>query len=145
MSNLEYLYGHTSQDTAKVVEGYPWGYRLRTTIRYWIESKKGHGQRFCHQTMNPKTGVWCAPKHGTYACIAVMMLNDQGHVTYEVLDNGSSEEKLNKFKNTHIGYLDSFQKEQFEYCLKLAEALKNIEDKFTIQNIHTLSEGEANA
>lgn len=45
----KYLYQHISQETAKIVEDYPWGFRLRTTIRYWIETKKARngGQRFC--------------------------------------------------------------------------------------------------
>ena len=33
--------GHTDEKTAYVVEDYPYGFRLRTTIRYWVETKKG--------------------------------------------------------------------------------------------------------
>jgi hypothetical protein len=51
----ETLAGHTSPDTAFVVDDYPYGFRLRTKIRYWIETKKGFGQRFCSQTLNPNT------------------------------------------------------------------------------------------
>ena len=35
----KYLYSHTNPETAYVASDYPSGFRLRTNIRYWIESK----------------------------------------------------------------------------------------------------------
>ena len=61
------LSGHNDPESAYVVEDYPYGFRLRTTIRYWVETKKGHGQRFVSQTMNPKKTYehWNKPKAST--------------------------------------------------------------------------------
>lgn len=70
------LLGHTSEDTAYVVDDYPYG-RSRTQIRYWIESKDKNGDRFCAQTLNPKTGRWNKPKKGTYSTVLAMYLEEQ--------------------------------------------------------------------
>lgn len=98
MNEIKYLYGHETQETAYVVEDYPWGFRLRTTIRYWVEYKKGFGHRFTSQTINPKTGCWCAPKYGVYYMAIVMYLNEDGHVKYDGLSTYASVEKIEEFK-----------------------------------------------
>jgi hypothetical protein len=83
------LTGHTSPETAYVVDDYPYGFRLRCSIRYWLEYKKGHGFRLVSQTTNPKKPgtVWNKPKAGTYHAFAVMVLNDEGHVTIHAIEN----------------------------------------------------------
>lgn len=45
----KYLYNHTNFETGYEVEGYPWGFRLKTNVRYWVETseKSNGGQRFC--------------------------------------------------------------------------------------------------
>ena len=134
MNNLEnnkmktYLYGHTSQETAYLVQDYPWGFRLRTQIRYWIESKeaKNGGQRFCSQTINPKTGVWCAPKKSTYSTIEVMYLNENNHVKMTALRFNDSEEAINKFKDIHLEHLDSFQRNQLKELIAYEAVMKNV-------------------
>ena len=45
------LPGYTSMQTAYEVKDYPYGYTLRTSIFYWIESKAGKGDRFCSYTI----------------------------------------------------------------------------------------------
>ncbi len=35
---IKILNGHISPETAYVVEDYPYGYTLRCTIRYWLET-----------------------------------------------------------------------------------------------------------
>jgi peptidoglycan hydrolase-like protein with peptidoglycan-binding domain len=82
---MKQLIGHTSPDTAYLVSDYPYGFRLRTSIRYWIETKKGFGQRFVSQTMNPKNGKWNKPKAGTYYLAMVMVLEDNGYVGHAAL------------------------------------------------------------
>lgn len=73
---------HNSEDNALLVEDYPRGFRLRTQIRYWIESTK-NGDRFVAQTKNPKTGAWCKPKKTTYSDVMVMTRKkDTGHIKY---------------------------------------------------------------
>jgi len=83
---VEALKGHTSQETAFVVKDYPYGFRLRCQIRYWLEYKKGKGFRFWSQTSNPKiTGLlaWNKPKASTYIENGAFMYLDQnGHVEW---------------------------------------------------------------
>lgn len=72
---MKYLFGHTSPETALVVEDYPYGFTLRCKIRYWLEFNGHKGFRFGSQTTNPKvTGseFWNKPKYSTYAPFAVM-------------------------------------------------------------------------
>src|ERR1700733_8704717 len=97
----KYLYEHTSQETARMVEDYPWGFRLKTTIRYWIETKPKFGQRFASQTINPKTGKWCAAKYSTYSPIVVMFLDENEHVKYSMLDHNGGD-YIKKFKDIHL-------------------------------------------
>src|SRR3990170_1289756 len=73
------LYGHTSEATAYLVADYPYGFRERTQIRYWLEGKPKKGWRFMSQTLNPKTSRWNKPKASTYTeWGAAMYLDDKG-------------------------------------------------------------------
>lgn len=130
---MQYIYGHTSPETAKIVEDYPWGYSLRTTVRYWVESKAGHGQRFCKQTMNPKTGKWCAPKHSTYSSVVVMSLTDEGHVKCHHLTRGEYRDDIINFKEKHNGNLDDFQEKQIQEELDISDRLSKIKWKCTLE------------
>ena len=99
------LHGHDSQETAYIVDDYPYGFRLRCKIRYWIETKKGQGQRFCSQTTNPKAQgeVWNKPKKGTYSVVMGMFLDENNHVSHEVLSAGGwdKEERIKEFEAFH--------------------------------------------
>jgi len=82
---VEALKGHTSMETAFLVKDYPYGFRLRCQIRYWLEYKKGKGFRFWSQTSNPKVAglVWNKPKASTYIENGAFMYLDQnGHVEW---------------------------------------------------------------
>lgn len=127
-SSIKHLYNHISQETAYVVTDYPWCFRLRTTIRYWIESKdtKNGGQRFVSQTINPKTGKWCEPKKSTYSPIIVMYLDENEHVKYSCLRYNSSKELINKFKETHLNYLDQFQLKNLKEIIAYENVMKNV-------------------
>ena len=94
---MNVLTGHDSPDTAYVVEDYPYGFRLRTQIRYWVETRSGYGQRFISQTMDPKRGRWNKPKAGTYSRLTVMFLDDIGHVQCAGIDGWANTERLDAF------------------------------------------------
>lgn len=82
---MKTLTGHTTPDTAFVVDSYPYGFRLRCKIRYWLEYKPGKGFRFWSQTTNPKRPgeVWNKPKSSTFCRFGgAMVLADNGHVTW---------------------------------------------------------------
>lgn len=97
------LYGHVSPDTAYIVNDYPYGFRLRTQIRYWLEYKKGQGFRFVSQTLNPKTGEWNKPKPGTYDVCKVMCLDEKNHVTTDTIRGGGwdKEDAVKAFETMH--------------------------------------------
>lgn len=100
------LTGHESPDTAYVVDDYPYGFRLRCSIRYWLEFKKGHGFRLVSQTTNPKKPgtVWNKPKAGVYHEFAVMVLNDEGHVQLHTAEAGGwTEEATIQAIEEHYG------------------------------------------
>ena len=61
-SNVTALSFKDSFDNAIEVNNYPWGFRLKTKRRTWIETDKNKGDRVCFCTLNPKTNKWCAVK-----------------------------------------------------------------------------------
>lgn len=85
MASLEVLRGHVSPETAYVVDDYPYGFRLRCKIRYWVESNGKKGSRVASQTTNPKVPgreVWNRPKYSTYSDLVFLYLDDAGHVRH---------------------------------------------------------------
>jgi hypothetical protein len=85
---IKILAGHVSPETAYVVDDYPYGYKLRCKIRYWLEYKAGRGVRFVSQTTNPKKvgEFWNAPKASTYSRFAAcMFLDEENHVKFSGL------------------------------------------------------------
>lgn len=85
---MHILTGHISPETAYVVDDYPYGFRLRCKIRYWLEHKAKRGFRLVFQTTNPKRPgeVWNKPKASTYARFGMCMyLNEEGHVAWSAL------------------------------------------------------------
>jgi hypothetical protein len=79
---MKLLFGHVSPETAYVVEDYPYGFRLRCKIRYWLEYAPRKGFRLWSQTSNPKRGnVWNVAKASTYCKLGgAMFLDDAEHV-----------------------------------------------------------------
>jgi len=133
----KYLYGHTSPDTAFTVDNYPYGFRLRTQIRYWIESKdaKNGGQRFVSQTINPKTGRWNKPKAGTYSPVLVMREDtSNGYISCVGLNRcvGDKEtaDKIKEFLATHGDNLTDFQKKQAKIYYALNKAYSHVTYSF---------------
>jgi hypothetical protein len=91
--------GHDSMETAYLVDDYPYGYTLRTQIRYWREYRPKYGYRFVSQTRNPKTGKWNKPKPSTYYELMVMTLDEEnGHVRYSAMGYHEKTEVMDKFE-----------------------------------------------
>jgi DNA polymerase III alpha subunit len=98
MEGKTFLKGHTSAETAYIIDSYPYG-RLRCQMKVWIEnSRNGLQQREVRQTQNPKTLRWNAPKKSTYSNLVFMYKNhENGHInTYHVSYNYSSVEEVKK-------------------------------------------------
>jgi hypothetical protein len=102
---MKLLFGHISPETAYLVEDYPYGFRLRCKIRYWLEFHPKHGFRFVSQTTNPKrpvSEVWNKPKASTYCRFgAAMYLNEEGHVTWTGLSEYSDGTKAKAFLDSY--------------------------------------------
>jgi len=100
---MQNLIGHDSEETAYIVEDYPYGFRLRCRMKCWIETKKGFGQRFVTRTSNPKVAFekWNAPKASTYAPVVVMYLDDEGHVHQDGIGTWIDLERVEKFLVLH--------------------------------------------
>lgn len=120
MSNkTQVLRGHKSPETAYLVDDYPYGFRLRCKIRYWMELKAGRGARLVSQTTNPKVAgeVWNKPKASTYSGgMPIMYLDGQGHLTWQIVsmyrggpeqfDEARSQFDLNEVEQTAVGILE---------------------------------------
>jgi hypothetical protein len=111
---LKPLPGHTSQDTAYVVDDYPYGFRLRCKIRYWLEYKASQGFRLWSQTTNPKKPgeVWNKPRPSTYCMLGVMGLDKENHVTW----TGCSVYDFDDLEEFQKVYGESFDKNQADVC-----------------------------
>jgi hypothetical protein len=114
------LHGHVSPETAYVVDDYPFGFRLRCKIRYWIETatkgaKKGE-MRFMSQTTDPRKPIefWNKPKGGTYTDLMVMYVDEQGHVQNDGIRLFGWPEHFATFKANYAGQLDESQLKRLE-------------------------------
>lgn len=104
----------TSPETAYVVEDYPYGFKLRCKIRYWLEYKPNKGYRFCTQTLNPKTLKWNKPKLSVYSDFMVLVKDEvTGYISYDSLHISDSVDKFNKFLVSHV--LDLQKDQQIIY------------------------------
>lgn len=125
------LHGHTDEDTAYLVDDYPYGFKLRTQIRYWIETTK-HGDRFCSQTLNPKTGRWNKPKKSTYSLIACMYIDDEtGHVEWTGVGHYTDEAIVDEFLAVMDGHLSKMQQLHLAQILGLRRAMEGV--TFTVR------------
>lgn len=95
---------HVSPETAYVVDDYPYGFRLRCKIRYWLDISPKHGARLMSQTSNPKVAglVWNKPKGSTYCKFAgAMYLDENNHVQWTGLHEYVEHEKVAPWIETY--------------------------------------------
>ena len=114
------LYGHDNMNSAYVVEDYPYGFKLRTQARFWLESSPSKGFRFISQTRDPKRGVWNKPKASTYALVAgAMYLDEKGHVKWAYLTEYSDAKEvfvfLTKYPKADTFMLKSWVPQKIKY------------------------------
>lgn len=133
---------HISEETAFIVDDYPYGFRLRCKIRYWLEWNK-RGVRFCSQTSNPKRPglVWNKPKKSTYSDLEVLYLNEEGQVRSAAYSyTWGDQEKLDSFLGKYReGLPDSEQvKEGIKMACIAYEARKYI--KVTVGPVNSKEE-----
>ena len=136
---MQILSGHTTEENAKVINDYPYGFRLRTRIRYWIESNK-NGDRFISQTLNPKTNLWNNPKKGTYSDVIVMVEEENGYISYIEFSTAYRETKdLNDFLEKVKGFeFNDFQKHK----LLTAKAILKVRENISFEIVANPTEEE---
>lgn len=121
---------HTSQETAYVVDDYPYGFRLRCKMRHWIEYKEGKGFRHVSQTTNPKITnreVWNKPKLSTYFRFGLAFyLNNENHLHCAGLSEYSNYEESLSFYQT---FREGLTAEGRDICLKWVDVKKKYEEK----------------
>lgn len=92
------LYGHASAETAYMVDDYPYGFRKRCRIRYWLESDPKKGFRFVSQTEDPVKLRWNAPKKSTYSeWGGAMYLDGNDHVQWADVNQYSKSPDVARF------------------------------------------------
>ena len=126
------LKGHTSQETALIVNDYPYGFRLRCKIRYWLEYKKNKGVRFVSQTTNPKLDFekWNSPKASTYSQFGgAMYLDENNHVQWSGLTAYGNYAEAVAWKET---YGEGAPEEAKGTLDKWIEAKMNYENRLRI-------------
>ncbi len=119
---IKQLSGNNSEETAFVVDDYPYGFKLRTMIRFWIESGKA-GERAVSQTKNPKNGRWNTPKKSTYSLIKVMGLDEKGHVVFDGIGAYCSLEEAKNFNECFT--LDQAQQKTIGAVIAVREIEEN--------------------
>lgn len=97
------LHGHVSPDTAYVVDDYPYGFRLRCKMRYWLEYNPQRGFRLWSQSSDPKRGhVWNKPKASIYARFGgAMYLDELSRVQWSGLSEYSNGAEAKAWSDTY--------------------------------------------
>ena len=129
------LKGHTDEENAYVVEDYPYEFRLRCQIRYWVETNKKRGDRFVSQTLNPKTDRWNKPKKSTYSSVIVLFLDDKGYVQSRGFSKGWADEgEVQRFID-FVGEGYPFSAEQLEQ-IKLANVINKVNKHVSVKVVN---------
>lgn len=102
-----------SEETAYISKDYPWGFSMRTQVKFWVEETK-LGMRFVKRTLNPKTNCWCAPKKSTYSQFIALYLDENNHVKYQSYESRMDKESKEYFKEIFLNLLNDKQKADIE-------------------------------
>ena len=142
-----YIYGATDEESAHVVEGWPWGRRMRCTKRFWIETTK-HGDRLCAQCTQPDrvtgtcSGSWCKPKKSTYTDGVIVLAQDvDGTMATETLGAyyHHTPAEIWRFIERHEGRLADVQASRARSCL----AIRKKYDELTAAKGRVFDKGAA--
>jgi hypothetical protein len=95
------LINHDSEDKALGFDFFPNCFGEFSKIRYWVESNKTYGQRFCYRVLDPHRNVWTKAKESKYADLVFMFQKHTGMVMEQVIH-------LNKLSDEEILYIVSY-------------------------------------
>lgn len=129
---MQNIYNSKNFETAVVVDNYPWGFKLKTKRAYWIETNS-KGDRFCYQTLNPKTNKWCAVKCSTYGAAFVLTQDEKSkYVSYFGLSKCDSGDDVEKWlMKVDYNKLNDQQKKQLCKIKAFSETMKKVKISFT--------------
>ena len=120
-----FIYNKDSFENSVEVDNYPWGFRLKTKRRYWVETTN-HGDRFCYATLNPKTNTWCKPKKSTYNAI-VILVDDDGYITsYSLSKNANKDDITRVLAKLDYNKLSKEQKAQICLLKSINHVMSNV-------------------
>lgn len=121
---MKVLSGHYDENSAYIVESYPYGFKLRCRCRFYLDVHPKKGTRLVTQTTNPKVGdgtTWNKPKMSTYSPFGAMFLDDEGHVHWSGLSVYDIREKGKSWMETYRSGLTEGQIKELEAYIKLIE------------------------
>lgn len=124
-----YLFNYTEENPL-IIEDYPYGFKLRTTIKYWIETTPKKGDRFCSQTVDPRNGRLNAPKKSTYCCVGIMFKDENNHTHWAGITPYTDRAKCEAFI-TAIGGVEKLNTEQLKQYNSLMGINEVKRDEFT--------------
>lgn len=131
------------EDTPLVVDNYPYGFRQKTLIRYWIDRTK-RGERFVSQTLNPKTKEWNRAKYSTYDNIVIVGEEEgTGHIRCVALHAPyTSIEEAQAFYDEYHEVFDDWQLTEYRHIIAMLEVYKGVEFKIVTRKYRHKETGE---
>jgi len=138
----KYIYNKNSFDNSLEVSNYPWGFKLKTKRKYWIESNKTQGDRLCFCTLNPKTEKWCAVKKSTYNAVELLYIADNGYIKSDgIYKYGVNEEEIKNFLS-EVDYeqLNDLQKKQICKLKSINKVMEKVTFKIAKVSEYNLSD-----
>jgi hypothetical protein len=97
-----------------IVENYPYGFKLRTTLFDYIEFDRKKGFRHCTQTINPKTNRPNNPKKSTYYNLMTRYYDEKGHIK-TITHDFNGDESINRGCKFVYENFDLYTPEMIEY------------------------------
>jgi hypothetical protein len=128
-NKFKVLHGYDSMENAFIIDNYPWGFKLKTKQKIWLEYKPNKGYRVARQTLNPKNGRWCNPKRSTYSEFLALVENQENNHVNSI---GVSSWDLDKMKEFKAKWQDQFKPEQLTHLdsmIELKEAYSKAFDR----------------
>jgi hypothetical protein len=140
---MEILKEQPTEQKPYIVDNYPYGFRLRTKIKYYVETTK-NGQRFVSRTLNPKTNLWNKPKKSTYDQIILIGLEDNTKYVRCVRLSTSyrTEAEAVKFFEKYGEYFSEYQKTEFKGIIGLLKVLDKVEFEINVRRFKHKITGE---
>jgi len=133
--------GVHTQENPIIINDYPYGFRLRTDIKYWIETTN-RGDRFCSQTLNPKSNEWNKPKKSTYSDVMVLIANKDGFVRTLSCSLNDKKEKAKAFLEKFENELTKIQKIRLHKVIGWDKTMEKVEFKIRVRKFKHKLTGE---